>query len=112
MATSSKKLKPKHRNAEKVAMDEGTSESNMTNVATSKVEDDREVRENKDAVTTAEGDMKQTKLKAAERVRSSQETEKMVDRDPNSKGKKHKSQMTSRESEDGERRPRKKVVLF
>lgn len=66
MATSSKKLKPKHRNAKKVAMDEGTSESNMTSIATSEVEDDCEVRENKAAVTTTEGDMKQTKLKATE----------------------------------------------
>lgn len=34
----------------------------------------------------------------------------MVDRDSNSKGKKHKSQITSRESKDGKRRPRKKAI--
>lgn len=110
MATSSKKLKPKRRNAEKVAMDEGTSESNVTSIATSEVEDDCEVRENKDAVTTTEGEMKQTELKAAERVLSSKGAEKVPDRDSNSERKKHKKQIASIESEDGERRPRKKVI--
>ena len=110
MAIPSKKLKPKHRNVEKIAVNEGTSESNMTNVATSKVEDDCEVRENKDAVTTIEGDTKQTELKAAEKVLSSQKT----DRDSSSKGKKHKSQVTSRGSEDAqidsEGKARKKAI--
>ena len=46
-------------------MDEGASKSNLTSVATSKVEDDCELRENKDAVITTEGELKQTELKAA-----------------------------------------------
>ena len=110
MATSSKKLKPKCRNAEKVAMDEGTSKNNVTSIATSEVEDDCEVRENKDAVTTTEGEMKQTELKAAERVLSSKGAEKVADRDSNSKEKKYKKQIASIESEDGKRRPRKKAI--
>ena len=110
MATSSNKLKPKCRNAEKVAMDEGTSESNMTSIVTSEVEDDCEVRENEDAVTTTEGEMKQTEFKAVERALSSKGAEKVADIYSNSKGMKHKKQMASIEGEDGKRRPRKKAI--
>ena len=91
-------------------MDEGTSKSNMTSIATLEVEDDCEVRESEDAVTTTEGEMKQTELRAAERVLSSKGAEKVADRDSNSEGKKHKKQIASIESEDGERRPRKKAI--
>lgn len=105
---------PKHERADTTGMEKSDSKSrescaNMTSGATSEVEDDLEERENKDAVTTTEADMKQTKLKTAERVISSQETEKMADRDSNSK--KRKSGVTSRVSDGGGRKTWRMAVV-